>query len=118
MRIWEGQGSDASVKWCERARLLDSKGSVRDVAFAPHWQGLKLATCSTDGLVRIYEAIDVGNLAYWALMEEFEIFQATKEMEGQCCLSWCQSKHQTPKIIVSCGKENCAKVSAALNSDI
>lgn len=107
VRIWE-LGDDC--KWSERARLLDSKGSVRDIAFSPCWQGLKLATCSTDGSVRIYEAFDITNLAYWALMEEFEIFSCSKEIEGQCCLSWCQTKHLDPMLIVSCGNENCAKI--------
>ena len=39
--------------------------SVTDIQFSPRHLGLKLATCSADGFVRIYEAIDVINLAHW-----------------------------------------------------
>ena len=32
----------------------------------------QIATCSKDGFVRIYEAMDVMNLQHWSLVEEFE----------------------------------------------
>lgn len=44
-----------------------------DIAFAPMQGALRLATCSADGIVRIYEAIEPTNLAQWSQMEEFEI---------------------------------------------
>lgn len=120
VRIWQEQQG----KFTEKARLLDSKGSVRDIAFAPNWMGLKLATCSTDGYVRIYEAFDVVNLQHWTLMvsiffnfqEDFSIFVAGREIEGQCCLSWCQSRDKPPMMIVSCAKEHVAKVSCSILS--
>jgi nucleoporin SEH1 len=52
----------------EKARLVDSRGTAQDIAFAPHYMGLKLATISVDGVLRIYEAMDVINLAHWTLM--------------------------------------------------
>jgi WD40 repeat protein len=89
---------------------MDSKGSVRDIAFSPSWLGLQLATCSGDGYTRIYEAVDLTNLSQWALMDNFEIFSTSKEVGAQCCVSWCQNRLLPPQLIVSCGPENVAKV--------
>jgi hypothetical protein len=40
--------------------------------FAPSHHGIKLATCSIDGRIRIYEATDLMNLSLWSLPEQFE----------------------------------------------
>lgn len=48
-----------------RATLLDSQRSVQDVKFAPRHLGLKLASASLDGFIRVYEAQDVTNLSHW-----------------------------------------------------
>lgn len=47
--------------------MSESKRAVNDVKFAPRNFGLKLATASADGFVRIYEANDVFSLGYWPL---------------------------------------------------
>ena len=57
----------AEPKWVKKAELVDSRDSVHDIKFAPHHTGLKLATASADGIVRIYEATDVMNLTQWQL---------------------------------------------------
>ena len=80
--------------------------------------GLKLATASMDGSVRIYEAIDVMNLAHWPLMvskfrsvfsvcvngffqEEFEVSKA-----GCSCVAWNPSPFGRPMIAVgTCDRE-------------
>lgn len=68
VKIWEeASGSDRS-QWINKATLLDSHRSVQDIAFAPRHLGFKLATCSQDGFVRLYEAIDVTNLSHWPIM--------------------------------------------------
>jgi len=86
--IWEEEVSDSKEKglrreWVKRANLVDSRDSVQDIKFAPRNHGLKIATCSTDGFVRIYEAMDITNLSHWSLMEEFE-----SQKGGLTCLSW------------------------------
>lgn len=53
--------------WIQKSTLVDSTDNVVDIKFAPRHLGLKLATCSLDGHVRVYEAIDVMNLAHWPL---------------------------------------------------
>ncbi|KAI9139772.1 WD40-repeat-containing domain protein [Paraphysoderma sedebokerense] len=123
VRIWEEQDHEpkgSGKRWIERARLVDSRESIQDIEFAPNHLGFKLATCSTDGMVRIYEAMDVVNLAHWTLMEEFEVTQTTKET-GNFCLSWCPSRFHPPMLVIGCGgrdsnardatvKENTAKI--------
>ncbi|XP_035294508.1 nucleoporin SEH1-like, partial [Cricetulus griseus] len=55
---------------------------VTDVKFASKHMGLMLATCSADGIVRIYEAPDVMNLSQWSLQHEI----SCKLSCG--CISW------------------------------
>lgn len=67
---------NSQKRWTERFRLVESRSAVLDIAFAPMQGALRLATCSADGIVRIYEAIEPTNLAQWSQMEEFEISQS------------------------------------------
>lgn len=73
--IWEEQVRESAesvrklqTHWVKRATLVDSRTSVNDIKFAPKHLGLQLATCSTDGQLRIYEAPDVMNLSQWSLL--------------------------------------------------
>lgn len=61
---------DKSVQWIRRTNFVDSRTSVTDVKFAPKILGLVLATCSVDGLIRVYEAPDTMNLCQWTLLYE------------------------------------------------
>ncbi|KDR76431.1 hypothetical protein GALMADRAFT_246773 [Galerina marginata CBS 339.88] len=60
-------------RWVERAVLSDAKGTVRAVEFTPHHFGLKLATISTDNMLRIYECIEQPSLTSWQLVEELDV---------------------------------------------
>ena len=90
--IWEeivgettSPGERGMRHWVRRTNLVDSRTSVTDVKFAPKSLGLQLATCSADGVVRIYEAPDVMNLSQWTLQHEVS-------SKLPCsCLSWNQS---------------------------
>jgi len=88
--LWEEVDEDDKEEstskkvWQRRATLVDSRDSVTDIKFAPHFASLKLATCSVDGFVRIYEPNDVINLSHWTLTEEFESHKAG----SNCRLSW------------------------------
>ncbi|KAH7882399.1 WD40-repeat-containing domain protein [Phlebopus sp. FC_14] len=61
-------GSGSSSRWVERAVLIDARGTVRAVEFAPHHFGLKLATISSDNHLRIYECLE-----RWQLSEEVDV---------------------------------------------
>jgi nucleoporin SEH1 len=94
--IWEeAEDEKGNKKWISRATLVDSRDSVSDIKFAPRHVGLKLATCSADGFVRIYEAIDVMNLAHWPLIDEFEAYKGVIN-----CISWNPSPYYKPMLVV------------------
>ncbi|KAI6115132.1 WD40-repeat-containing domain protein [Pisolithus croceorrhizus] len=63
----------SSSRWSERAALVDARGTVRAVEFAPHHFGLKLATISTDNHLRIYECLEQSSLTTWQLSEEVDV---------------------------------------------
>ncbi|XP_027290171.1 nucleoporin SEH1 isoform X2 [Cricetulus griseus] len=86
--VWEEVVVESNDKlrgqshWVNRKTLLDSRTFVTDVKFAPKRMGLMLATCSADGIVRIYEAPDVMNLSQWSLQHEISC-------KLNCsCISW------------------------------
>jgi nucleoporin SEH1 len=108
VHIWEEQESvtirDKERRWQKKAQLSDSKCSVRDVKFAPRHLGLKLATASADGFVRIYEATDVFTLNYWPLQDSFQVEKVTGSDRdsdlGLRCLSWNDSPFENAKLVV------------------
>ncbi|KAJ9107634.1 hypothetical protein QFC21_001094 [Naganishia friedmannii] len=64
-----GGGSHSSTlgkRWVECGLLMDARGSVRNIEFAPNAFGLKLATISTDSYVRIYTCLSP-TLSDWQL---------------------------------------------------
>lgn len=59
-------------RWVAKATLSDARRAVMAVEFAPRHLGLRLASGSADGIVRIYEALDIMNLNHWKLDAEIE----------------------------------------------
>eukprot|EP00033_Pygsuia_biforma_P001083 GCRY01001233.1.p1 GENE.GCRY01001233.1~~GCRY01001233.1.p1 ORF type:complete len:338 (+),score=73.37 GCRY01001233.1:159-1172(+) len=94
--IWEEQVTkEGAHSWLKRATLLDSGSSVRDVCFAPRHLGFKLASCCGDGYVRVYEALDVMNLAHWPLQMEFFVSSA-----GCNSICWSSLRGDPPLLAV------------------
>ncbi|KAG1681672.1 Nucleoporin SEH1 [Nymphon striatum] len=98
--IWEEHVGDKSFAersqchWIKRASFVDSRTSVTDVKFSPKHLGLQLATCSADGILRIYEAADVMNLSQWSLQHE-------TNCKFTCsCISWSPARNHPPMIAV------------------
>jgi len=99
--IWEEEEDSQGKKvWVQKTIIGDSRESVSDIKFAPRHLGLKLATCSADGFVRIYEAIDVMNLSYWPLQEEFEAHKLSETQRGGVSISWNPSPYGPPSLVV------------------
>ena len=113
--------SGKQQRWQCKAQLTESKRAVNDVKFAPRHLGLKLASASADGYVRIYEATDVFSLNYWQLQDSIQVEDTSmekgelapgvqsvvqqgvpgKESEhGLMCLSWNESPFDTDMIAV------------------
>ncbi|CAO3641121.1 unnamed protein product [Cunninghamella echinulata] len=81
VKIWEEQPvepKNSQRRWSEQFQLVESKGAVLDIASLQIQGALRLATCSADGIIRIYEAIEPTNLSQWSQMEEFSI-EANKD---------------------------------------
>ncbi|KAK7070629.1 Nucleoporin SEH1 [Halocaridina rubra] len=102
--IWEeivtDSGHGIHSTWIKRAGLVDSRTSVTDVKFAPKLQGLQLATCSADGVVRIYEAPDVMNLNQWSLQHEINC-------KVPCsCISWNPSSSGLHSPLIAVGSDD------------
>jgi nucleoporin SEH1 len=94
--VWEEQIGDqkSEAHWVKRTSLVDSRTAVNDVKFAPRHLGLQLASCSTDGQLRVYEAPDVMNLTQWSLNHVLSC------KPGTSCLSWNPSTVHSPMIVV------------------
>jgi len=96
--IWEEEDTkqlNNKSTWHLKASLVDARDSVQDVKFGPKHHGLRLATCSLDGVVRIYEAADPMNLSHWSTTDEIEIGK------GKCtCISWNLSMFDAPMLVI------------------
>lgn len=108
--IWEeltvadaGAGERNKSSWVKRTSLVDSRTSVTDVKFAPHHLGLLLATCSVDGIVRIYEAPDVMLLSQWSPQHELNLQMPLSS------ISWNPSRAHAPMIAVGSNDSSNAK---------
>eukprot|EP00986_Skeletonema_menzelii_P010965 scaffold5488_cov157-Skeletonema_menzelii.AAC.2 len=71
-----------SSRWVQKATLSDARRAVTTVEFAPRHLGLRLATGSSDGVVRIYEALDTMNLNHWKLDGVIETAGVEDEVDG------------------------------------
>ena len=69
--------------WFKAAELADARDSIVDVQFAPPHMGVRLASCSADGLVRIHEAPDVLDLSSWERHSELDAIAAAAESAAE-----------------------------------
>uniref|UniRef100_A0A8C5JYZ8 Nucleoporin SEH1-like n=1 Tax=Jaculus jaculus TaxID=51337 RepID=A0A8C5JYZ8_JACJA len=103
--VWEeivGESNDklgGQRHWVKGTTLVDSRTSVTDVKFAPKHMGLMLATCSADGIVRIYEAPDVMNLSQWSLQHEACKLSCS-------CISWNPSSSHAHSPMIAVGSDD------------
>jgi nucleoporin SEH1 len=111
VKIWEELSSSSStnttsttnvnhntvrVKWNLKASLTDARRGVTCTEFAPRQWGLKLATGSLDGYVRIYEAVDIMNLAQWPIAATLQPFTSDT---GCTSISWCTGRFDPPTLV-------------------
>ncbi|KAL7547570.1 hypothetical protein ACHAWF_010864 [Thalassiosira exigua] len=108
-----GTGEGAS-RWVNKATLSDARRAVTAVEFAPRHLGLRIASGSADGVVRIYEAMDTMNLNHWKLEAEIEDNPdinepgrmsavdnlSSNENMGVSSLSWCSGRFEPATLVV------------------
>ncbi|KAL0961686.1 hypothetical protein UPYG_G00330410 [Umbra pygmaea] len=103
--VWEevvGESNDKKkglCHWIKRTTLVDSRTSVTDVKFAPKHMGLILTTCSADGVVRIYEALDVMNISQWSMQQEISCKPSCS------CISWNPSSSRAHAPMIAVGSD-------------
>ncbi|KAJ3063682.1 epoxide hydrolase, soluble (sEH), partial [Rhizoclosmatium hyalinum] len=105
IKIWEEQEHEpfnSTRRFKLRATLTDAKSSVQTLSFAPNHQGLKLATTSTDGYLRIYECPDPQSLSLWSLTSETQLLthQSPKETD-RLPITWCPSRFHPPQLVIA-----------------
>lgn len=83
--------------WIVRAKLSDSKEVIEDIKFAPKYKGLLLATASSDGFFRIYEAPDIMNLGSWQIRSTNKVNQ-----NGINAFSWSQNNLNPLMLAIGC----------------
>jgi len=117
-------GDTAASRWVQKATLSDARRAVTTVEFAPRHLGLRLASGSADGVVRIYEALDTMNLNHWKLdgVIEAEVEEtadnnneaagqqiimnigdnllSSNENMGVSSLSWCTGRFEPATLVV------------------
>mmetsp|Transcript_63393 Transcript_63393/g.74204 ORF Transcript_63393/g.74204 Transcript_63393/m.74204 type:complete len:417 (+) Transcript_63393:637-1887(+) len=119
-----------TMRWVAKAQLTDARKAVTCAEFAPRHLGLRIATGSADGFVRIYEAIDVMNLNHWPMNTSIEVESSSNTSEstthtqhghsssslqkhtdlssvlsssqslGVTALSWCNSRFEPATLVV------------------
>lgn len=105
VRIYEEQKKNFESKtWVEVAKLMDARSAVLDISFCPFQHGCKLAAVSADATLRIYEAMEPGNLTYWTLMNEIALMPSPPSRNEQpaFCVNWCPSRWREQYIAVGC----------------
>ena len=91
--------SGKGTLWSELASVKDTSKPLKCVKIAPRHLGLKLATASADGCVRIYEAVDMTNLGGWALIYNIKPEKVDVGVVGVTCLDWCQGRFEAPTLV-------------------
>ncbi|KAG8810462.1 hypothetical protein FRC17_002932, partial [Serendipita sp. 399] len=87
VKIWEeggveparGTESNTGSRWHDRATLSESRlngASVRAIEFGPRHFGLKLAVLSSDSYLRIYDCVELHNLATWNVTFDIDLQMA------------------------------------------
>lgn len=113
-----GTGESTASRWVNKASLSDARRAVTAVEFSPRHLGLRLASGSADGVVRIYEALDTMNLNHWKLEAEIEDTSdsnegnqrmsmgtvgenvSSNENMGVSSLSWCTGRFEPATLAV------------------
>lgn len=98
-KVWQDEGRGAS--YTAKATLTEARRAATCVAFAPRHWGLKVATGSADGCLRLYEAVDVANLSHWPLA-------ATLTPGGMVRgVAWCTGRFDPPTLVTASSTQGC-----------
>lgn len=105
VRIWEedlDEPHGSGRRWKRLAVLNDARGPLYDVSFAPPHLGLRLAAIGSDGLLRVYDALEPADLRSWTMISEISVLNSppAAHLQSDFALSWCPSRFSPEKIVV------------------
>ncbi|OWB82123.1 hypothetical protein B5S33_g745 [[Candida] boidinii] len=109
LKVWE-ENFDEQVgsqrRWKKLATISDSRYPLYDVAFAPSHLGLRVGTIGSDGILRIYDALEPSDLRNWTMTAELQMLQAPSDQNvpSDFCLTWSPSRFSSEKILVTVSK--------------
>ncbi|CAM9021395.1 unnamed protein product [Wickerhamomyces anomalus] len=105
VKIWEedlDEQRGSGRRWKHLATLNDARGPLYDVAFAPSHLGLRLSAIGSDGVLRIYDALEPADLRSWTLTSEVSVLSVppASHLQSDFALAWCSSRFSPEKLVV------------------
>lgn len=106
VKIWEeqifqaGVSKSPPVRWHQRLSIEDGRTVVNDVQFAPKHLGLKIATASGDGVVRIFDIQPSLNSENAYKLAQRFMPGGSQRHAAVVCLAWCKCAFDCPMLIV------------------
>ncbi|CDK24080.1 unnamed protein product [Kuraishia capsulata CBS 1993] len=105
VKIWEedfDEQAGSGRRWKRLATISGSQGALYDIAFAPSHLGLRLGTIGSDGVLRIYDALEPSNLRNWTLISELSVLAVppAANLQSDFSLTWSPSRFSPEKVLV------------------
>lgn len=97
VNIWQEKKEDGKVTWASRAKIQDFSDSVEDIAFCPKVHGLKIAACTLNGKMKIFEPTDYANNINWNCISAKDVSSV-----GCSSVSWNPSSLDPQTLVVGC----------------
>lgn len=97
VNIWQEKKEEGKVNWTSRAKIQDFGDSVEDISFCPRIYGLKLAACTLNGKMKIFEPTDYANNINWNCISSKDVSSV-----GCSSVSWNPSILDPQTLAVGC----------------
>ena len=95
--IWKEEKDTSESQWIQRAKIQDFTESVEDISFCPYRHGLKLATVTLNGKLKIFEPSDYIHYSNWnCLVTEYVC------VAGCSSVCWNPTSSDPQSLIVGC----------------
>ncbi|KAI0465010.1 hypothetical protein LJB42_000227 [Komagataella kurtzmanii] len=105
IKIWEqdlDEEAGSGKRWKRLATIADSHGPLYDLAFAPSHLGLRLGAIGSDGVLRIYDAVEPADLSNWTLTNEISVLATppASRLQSDFALTWSPSRFSNEYLVV------------------
>lgn len=99
VKIWQyfERSCSESQNWILRDKIQEFSDSIEDIAFCPNIFGLKLAACTFNGKLKIFEPSDLNNNTNWNRISSKDVSNV-----GCSSISWNPSLVDSQSLVVGC----------------